>query len=189
MAVLKQPTSTGSLFELADQLPPRGTFVGKCIDVRDVFNVERKKYQSEELERIDLTGFLFGFRSKDGAPHKIASRAFRISGNEKSGLYAFLKAWLGQAPRYGWDYCEMKGKSALITVDHQPSRTKPGAVYAVIASISPLPEGYGEAAQAAPPPAPAPTAPAAAAAAPVPPAPQPAAAAVSVEDSGDELPF
>ena len=182
MAVLKQPTSTGSLFELADQLPPRGTFVAKCIDVKDVFNVERKKYQSEEMERVDLTGFCFGFRTKEGAPHKIASRAFRISGNEKSGLFAFLKAWLGRAPQYGWDYCEMKGRSALITVDHQPSRTKPGAVYAVIASISPLPEGYGETAQATPPPVP-PPAPAAA-------QPQPApAAAVSVEDSGDELPF
>ena len=184
MAVLKQPTSTGSLFELGDQLPPRGTFVAKCIDVRDVFNVERKKYQSEELERVDLTGFLFGFRSKDGAPHKIASRSFRISGNEKSGLFAFLKAWLGQAPRYGWDYVEMKGKNALITVDHQPSRTKPGAVYAVIASISPLPEGYGE--TAAPAPAQQPPAPAAA---PVPPAQPPAAPGVSVDDSGDDIPF
>ena len=188
MAVLKQPTSTGSLFELGEQLPPRATFLGKCIDVKDVFNVERKKYQSEEMERVDLTCFLFGFRAKDGTPHKIASRAFRISGNEKSGLYAFLKAWLGQAPRYGWDYVEMKGKSALITVDHQPSRTKPGAVYAVIASISPLPEGYGET-QAPSAPSPQPPPAAVPAAAPVPPPAPPVAAGVSVDDPGDELPF
>jgi hypothetical protein len=180
MAVLKQPTSTSSLFELPDELPPRGTFVAKCIDVRDVFNVERKKYQSEEMEKVDLTGFLFGFRSRDGKPFRVATRAMKISGSEKSGLFNFLKSWLGQAPQYGWDYCQMKGRSALITVDHQPSRTKPGAVYAIIATISPLPEGYQE-------PAPAPTPTAAPPPAPVPPPAPPQAA--PVEDAGDELPF
>lgn len=186
MAVLKQPTSTGSLFELGDQLPPRGTFVATCINVRDVFNTERKKFQSEELEKVDLTAFLFGFRTRDGAAHRVATRAFKISGSEKSGLFNFLKSWLGQAPRYGWDYVEQKGKKALITVDHQPSRTKPGAVYAVIASISPLPDGYVEppvtAQPIAPPPAPVPVH--------TPPPVQPVAAAPSVEDAGDDaLPF
>lgn len=181
MAVLKQPTTSGSLFELPDELPPRGTFVATCIDVKDLFNVERKKYQSEEFEKVDVTGFLFGFRTRDGKPFRIASRTMRISGSEKSTLHGFLKSWLGQAPKFGWDYCALKGAKALITVDHQPSRTKPGAVYAIIASISPLPEGYGEQPQPAPQPVP-PPAPAAAQHA-------PAAAAVSVEDSGDELPF
>jgi hypothetical protein len=182
MAILKQPTTSGSLFELPDELPPRGTFVATCINVRDVFGVERKKYQSEETEKVDLTGFLFGFRAKDGTAHKIASRSFKISGSEKSGLYAFLKAWLGQAPQYGWDFCEMKGAKALVTIDHQPSRTKPGAVYAVIASISPLPEGYGE----APAPQPAAPTPSPAKLAPAPAAPT---AAPSVADTDDELPF
>ena len=142
MAILKQPTQTSSIFELPAELPPRGTFVGTCIDIKDVFGVERRKYESEEMEKVDLTAFLFGFRTKDGTPHRIATRAMRISGSEKSGLYLFLKSWLGQPPRYGWDYFEMKGKKALITVDHQPSRTKPGVLFAVIASISPLPDGF-----------------------------------------------
>lgn len=176
MAILQQPKSTSSLFELSDEMPPRGTFVATCIDIRDVFGVERQKYQSQKMEKVDLTAFLFGFRTKDGKPFRVATRAMRISGSEKSGLFNLLKSWLGQAPRYGWDYMEMKGKKALITVDHQPSRTKPGAVYAVIASISPLPEGYGDA----------------------PPTPQPAPAAAkpaqgeagpSVEDTPDEVPF
>lgn len=170
MAILQQPKSTSSLFELPEELPPRGTFVATCIDIRDVFGVERQKYQSQEMEKVDLTAFLFGFRTKDGKPFRVATRAMRISGSEKSGLFNLLKSWLGQAPRYGWDYMEMKGKKALITVDHQPSRTKPGAVYAVIASISPLPEGYGEQPQAPQPTPPAPTSP-------------------SVEDTPDEVPF
>ena len=176
MAVLTQPKSSSSLFELPDELPPRGTFVATCIDIRDVFGVERQKYQSQEMERVDLTAFLFGYRTKDGKPYRVATRAMKISGSEKSGLYAFLKSWLGQAPRFGWDYCELKGRKALITVDHQPSRTKPGAVYAVIASISPLPEGYGE----VPPPAEAGRAAA---------KPAQGEAGPSVEDAQDEVPF
>jgi hypothetical protein len=175
MAVLQQPKSSSSLFELPDELPPRGTFVATCIDIRDVFGVERQKFQSQEMEKVDVTAFLFGFRTRDGKPFKVATRAMKISGSEKSGLFNLLKSWLGQAPRYGWDYMEMKGKKALITVDHQPSRTKPGAVYAVIASISPLPEGYGEQAQPVAPPVAA--------------TPPPAAAAPSVDDVEDEIPF
>jgi hypothetical protein len=176
MAVLPQPKSSSSLFELPDELPPRGTFVATCIDIRDVFGVERQKFQSQEMEKVDVTAFLFGFRTKDGKPFKVATRAMKISGSEKSGLFILLKSWLGQAPRYGWDYMEMKGKKALITVDHQPSRTKPGAVYAVIASISPLPEGYGEQPPLAP------------AKPPVGEAVTPPAAA-SVDDADDEVPF
>ena len=169
MAILKQPTSSGSLFELPDELPPRGTFVATCTDVKDVFGVERKRFQSEELEKVDLTGFLFGFRNREGKAFRVATKSFKISGSEKSGLYAFLKSWLGRAPKYGWDYVEMKGRKALITVDHQPSRTKPGAVYAVIASISPLPDGFDDTS------APAQT-------------PPPATSAPSVEDAGDSFP-
>ena len=179
MAVLPQPKSSSSLFELPDELPPRGTFVATCIDIRDVFGVERQKYQSQEMERVDLTAFLFGYRTKDGKPYRVATRAMRISGSDKSSLFAFLKSWLGQAPRHGWDYMELKGKKALITVDHQPSRTKPGVFYAVIASISPLPEGYGDAPQA-----PQPAAPAVAAA-----KPAQGEAGPSVEDAQDEVPF
>jgi hypothetical protein len=191
MAILKQPTTSGSLFELPDELPPRGTFVATCIDVKDVFGVERKKFQSEETERVDVTGFLFGYRTRDGKPCRVASRSMKISGSEKSSLFGFLKAWLGRAPQFGWDYCTLKGQKALITVDHQPSRTRPGAVYAVIASVSPVPEGFGEAPPPAsalvPPPAPPPSPrpweqPAPAASAPPP-------QAAPVEDAGDELPF
>jgi hypothetical protein len=68
---------------------------------------------------------------------------------------------------------EMKGKKALVTVEHIQSTRNPGQVFAGIASISPVPEGYQT-------PPSAPTQPQAA------PAP---AAAPATEDEGDELPF
>ncbi len=170
MAILTAPKSQ-QLFETGTEIPPKGTFIATCIDIRDVFNVERKKFQSEEMEKVDLTGFLFGFRDKAGKPFKIASRAFRISGNEKSSLFAFLKSWLGQPPKMGWDYMELKGRKALVTIDHTPSKRTPGLTFADIVSISPVPEGFQ-------PPAPAPATPT------VPP-PVP----VTVEDDNEPLPF
>ena len=184
MAILKEPT-VNRVFDTGEETPPRGTFVATCIDIKDMFGVERPKYENpSELERVDLTAFLFGYRDREGRPHKIASKTMRISAKENSNLFAFLKSWLGRAPQYGWDYCEMKGQKALITVDHTPSRKYPGIVYADIVTISPVPEGFG---QTAPAPAPAPVAPPR----PTPPRPPPAAPAVPapVEDNDDPLPF
>ena len=164
MAVLSVPKSA-QMFETGE-LAPKGTFVATCIDIRDVFGVERKKFQSEETEKVDLTAFLFGLRDKAGTPFKVASRSFKITGNEKGNLFAFLKAWLGEPPKMGWDYMAMKGKKALITVEHIQSTRNPGQVFAGIASISPVPEGF----EAAPAPA-------------QPQTPPPA------KDEDDELPF
>ncbi len=149
MAILKEPT-VNRVFDTGEETPPRGTFVATCIDIKDMFGVERPKYENpSELERVDLTAFLFGFRDREGRPYKIASKTMRISAKENSNLFAFLKSWLGRAPQYGWDYCELKGQKALITVDHTPSRKYAGVVYADIVTISPVPEGFG--APAAPP--------------------------------------
>ena len=171
MAILTAPKTT-QMFETGE-LAPKGTFIASCIDIKDVFGVERRKFQSEETEKVDLTAFLFGFRDKQGKPFKVASRSFRISGNEKSNLFAFLKAWLGEAPKMGWDYMELKGRKALLTVEHIPSAKNPGQVYGGIASISPVPEGFQTPATATSQPQ----------AAPAP------AAAPAAEDEDDELPF
>lgn len=145
MAVLTKPVSTGvgRMFDTGDKLAEKGTYVATCLDIKDVFGVERRKFQSEEMEKVDLTAFLFGYRDQAGNAHKISSKSMKISGNEKSTLYGFLKAWLGRAPTYGWDYAEMKGKKALITVDHEISKNG-DREYANIISISPLPAGMAE---------------------------------------------
>jgi hypothetical protein len=144
MAVLQQPTNHSHPFadQIGDNLPPVGTYVATIIDVRDVFGVQRQKFQSQEIETVDLTCFLFGFRDAQGTPHKVASRQMRISGNEKSALFHFLKSLLGKAPAYGWDYCTLKGQKCLLTVEHLQRRDGSG-VFAAIAALSPVPAGYG----------------------------------------------
>jgi len=186
MAVLQQPISHSNPFaqQIGDALAPAGTFVATVLDIQDVFGVTRQKFQSTETEKVDLTAFLFGFRDGQGQPHKVASRQMRISGNEKSALFSFLKSLLGKAPGYGWDYCSLKGAKCLLTVEHVQRRDGSG-VYAAIAALSPVPAGYPTSSVAAPTAAPPPQAqaqPAPAAS----PTPQPVPTATAAED---DVPF
>lgn len=145
MAIFSEPqasSNTYNLFreEIKDDVATPGQHVAKCIDVRDVYGVQQRKFQSEEMETVDLTAFLFQYKDEDGNNNLIASKPVKISGHEKSALYAFLKSWGGKAPAYGFDTATLKGKYALITVEHEPSKKTPGKVYPKITSIVPVPK-------------------------------------------------
>jgi len=145
MAKLPPPGNTGNPFadQIGDDLAPMGTFGASILDIKDAFGVERQKYESTEMETVDLTCFLFGFRDQQGVEHRVASKRMRISGNEKSALFGFLKGLLGKAPEVGYDYCDLKGSRCLITAEHVQRKNGSGT-YAAIASLSPLPPGYGD---------------------------------------------
>jgi hypothetical protein len=135
---------------IGDDLAPAGTWMATIVDIQDEFGVTRPKYENpQETEVVDLTCFLFGFRDQANQPHMLASRSMRISGNEKSTLFGFLKAILGRAPQYGWDYCELKGAKCLLTVEHAPRRDG-GGVFPSVAALSPVPTGFGGQAPSAP---------------------------------------
>lgn len=191
MAVLKKPVFNKNPFaeQIGDDLAPKGTFTATIIDIKDEFGVKRQKYQSQETEEVDLTTFLFGFRTKDGKRHKVASKTMKISGSEQSNLFGFLKNLLGHSPEYGWDYLILRGDKCFVTVEHLERKNGDG-VYANIASLSPIPEGYdgGEPAQQPsdpkpPQPSPQPQLPATAVS--VPNAPQ----GPSVDSQENEVPF
>ncbi|EDY84922.1 hypothetical protein VDG1235_4556 [Verrucomicrobiia bacterium DG1235] len=135
MAKLAQPSA--STFEVGE-LAPAGTFVATCLDVLDQFGVERPKFENpNESEKIDVTRFLFGLRGQDGNIYKVQSYEFRISGSPKSNLFKFLTAWLGNPPKYGWDYCELKGQGAMITIAHKQNRDNT-RTFASLNSIAPV---------------------------------------------------
>lgn len=144
MAVLEKPMVNSDPFteRVGPGLSAPGTFVAVVEDIVDEFQVERRKFQSEELEKVDLTCFLFQYQDGSGKVNRISSRRMKISGHEQSTLFGFLKSILGRAPRMGWDYLELKGHRCLITVEHLPRRDGQG-VFAAIASLSPLPPGMG----------------------------------------------
>jgi len=155
MAILIQPTAKNTnpfTDVIGDDVAPAGTYQMTVIDIKDEFGVIRPKFENPaETKKVDLTTFLFGFRDQLNMPHRIASRSMKISGNEKSALYAFLKGILGKAPSYGWDYCTLKGSKCLVTVEHKAKNNGQG-YYPAIAALSPMPVGM----PAAPTPVPAP---------------------------------
>ena len=180
MAVLQEQSSKSMnpfIEQIKDDLAPAGTVVATIIDIKDQFGVVRPSFDNPQVtEVVDLTTFLFGFRDQAGQPHRIASKTMRISGNEKSNLFGFLKSALGSAPKYGWDYCEMKGKKCLITIAHEAKRNGQG-VFPTIAALCPVPAGMATGVPAAVPPQ----------AMPAVPSPAPAPVPAPVDD--EPLPF
>ena len=136
MATLPPPKSNSS-FGIKDSAP-KGTYVCTCLLVRDEFGVMRKKFQAEELVKTDITRFLFGFVHKSGKQFFVESKEMKISSYPKSALFAFLKSWLGEPPKVGWDYCSLIGSGALVTVEHTPSQKNPGQFWSNIASVAPV---------------------------------------------------
>jgi hypothetical protein len=141
MAVLQQPQSAAGFGPRITELAPKGTYLATIVDIIDRFDVERPKYDNPtEMEKLDLTMFVFGFKAKDGKLYLVKSSDMRISVNEKAKLYGFLQSLTGEAPRIGWDYCELKGSGAQITVAHKESKRTAGKIYATISSVAPVME-------------------------------------------------
>jgi len=112
----KIPDNKPSALANLGEPPPKGIHIAVCFDCVDQYNVERKKYQSEETDIVNLTRFIFGVKLKDGSLRKIASKAMKISNHENSALRAFLTSWLGEAPKPGFDTATLKGKGAQLTL-------------------------------------------------------------------------
>lgn len=136
MAKLAAP-SGGSGLQI-EHLAPPGQYLAVCILINDLFGQERTKFQSQEKELQDVTRFVFGVIAPDGRPYLIQTFEFKISGAPGSNLMAFLTSWVGQTPQMGWDYAEMLGRGAMITIQHKPSAKNPSKIYADITTISPV---------------------------------------------------
>ena len=141
MAILEQPPASGGSktgWDLPDSLPPAGTFLAVCCGCKDSFDVERPTFDDPSvIEKVNLTRFAFGFTAQDGINYVVTTREFKISAHEKANLFQHLMQWLGHPPTIGWDYMEMVGKGAQITVGHESSR-KTGRTFPTIATIAPV---------------------------------------------------
>lgn len=146
MAILTAPESAaGSLFgPRITELAPKGTYLATIVDIVDTFDVVRPKYEDPTVtEKVNLTTFVFGIKGKDGKLYLVNTgnspmTAMKISGNEKSKLYGFLASLTGEPPKMGWDYSELKGSGAQITIGHKESKRTAGKMYAVVSSVAPV---------------------------------------------------
>jgi hypothetical protein len=112
----KLPENKTSALSNLGEPPSKGTYLAVCVDVVDEYNVTRRKYESDEMETVNLTRFIFGVKTKDGSLRKIATKPMKISNHENSALSAFLVSWLGEAQKSGFDTATLKGKAAQLTI-------------------------------------------------------------------------
>jgi len=145
LAVIPKPENHASfdIFELGEDqpLPPAGSYIATCVDIKDVFEVTRTKFKSEETEKVDLTYFLFNF-THGGVEYRINSNTngMKISGYETSNLVKFLNNWMGVAPPTGtdWDYAvELLNQKAMISISHEEKTD--GRIWAKLRTIAPVP--------------------------------------------------
>jgi len=136
----KIPESSGSGLSDMGPPPPAGNYLAVCVEVIDLYGVDRKKYESEEMEKVDVTRFVFGVKTKSGQLHKIATREMKITSGPKANLTKFLKAWTGENPKPGMDTEDLKGKGGQITVTAEEARN--GKTYNNITGIAPVLDGY-----------------------------------------------
>ena len=132
MAILTTNSGGGSRSRIKnqDELPPKGKYIATCIGIQDQYGVERKKFESDDVEKVDLTTFYFGFKCKEGRPWAIKTRDMKISLHERAALHKFLKEWLGEAPAAGLDTASLVGRGAEIRVELTPSQRTPGRYFA-----------------------------------------------------------
>lgn len=148
---MKLEPQTGGTFgyNIPNQpLPAAGQYVGICLDIQDQFGVDRKKYQSEIMEKRDVTRFLFGILDRDRKMFLVQTFEFNISGAAQGNLVEFLQGWQNRSP-YDFDYCSLVGHGAMLTIGHKESKKQQGLWYAVIQAITPVyPSLQGEIPQA-----------------------------------------
>jgi hypothetical protein len=139
MAILEAPKQFSRI--KLEGLAIKGTFIATCIDVEDRFGVQRKKYESEDMETVNLTRFYFGYKGKDGTPHIVATKPLKLSAHEKSELVKLITAWTTDKPGPGFDTQKMLGKGAQITVAHVEGGRGNGQRFANILSVGPVMDG------------------------------------------------
>lgn len=126
MAILKASNNNPARRIKSDELPPKGRYIAVCIANDDRFGVERQKFESTEMEIVDLTTFYFGFKTKEGVPMVIKTRDFKIAKtnpfHEKAALMGFIKQWAEFAPTSGFDTASLVGRGAEIRIEHKPNR-------------------------------------------------------------------
>jgi hypothetical protein len=122
------------------ELCPEGEYVGTCNHIQDEFNVERKKFNSDQTELANVTRFTFRVSDRD-KEYDLSTKKMKINGHSNSALSLFLRSWLGCLPENkGWDYCELKGKKALLSIRHVQSKQNSDHVFANIVNIMPFTE-------------------------------------------------
>ncbi len=140
MAILTQQSTGSGTFQSYDitTLAPAGAFPARLVDIMETFGVERTKYQSTEIEVVDVCRFLFAVNDENGKAWLVQTKEMAQKTNEKSNLMKFLKSLKGKEPPVDgtYDFCTEIGSVAQVTIEHKTSKS--GKVYGQVAGVAPL---------------------------------------------------
>ena len=136
MAILQAIQSGGDYrsYKL-ETLAPKGNYAATCVDCLESMGVERTKWQSEEMETVDLLRYLFIVDTKEG-PFFVQTNEMKISAYKEAALAKFIQSWTGDLPGPGFDTMNMIGEGCTIGINHKTSGR--GTTYPIITSIGPL---------------------------------------------------
>ncbi len=115
---------------------PEGEYTAVCNDIEDKWNVTRVNYKTKANELVNVTQFTFRVTAVD-KEYDVTTKEMKINGHPKSNLCLFLTSWKGEElPKPGtWDYCEMKGETAIVSIKHAQSKDDNNLFFANIACI------------------------------------------------------
>jgi hypothetical protein len=148
MALIPPDKGGGEAFDLVNASPlPAGSHHATVHRVIDQIGVERKKFQSEETEIVNLCTLVFASTGRDGVERYAATRAMRISSSPKASLFEIIQSLTGEVPQVGGDTQALLGLPAIIKVVSEKGNN--GKTYLSVKSAVQPPE-------AAPAPAPQP---------------------------------
>lgn len=125
------------------ELPPAGTYVGRCFRVLDL-GTHQSTFNGQTRDRrlLLVTFELLGEEGqmKDGRPFAIGRR-FTLSLHEKAGLRKMLETWRGKpyVDGEGVDLRKVAGQYGLVAVTIDS--TGEGKTFANLASVVALPKG------------------------------------------------
>ena len=114
---------------------PEGEYTAVCNDIEDKWNVTRVNYKTKANELANVTQFFFRVKAGD-KEYDVSTKEMKINGHPKSNLCLFLTSWRGSLPQTkDWDYCDMKGEKAVVSIKHNQSEHDKNMLFANIASI------------------------------------------------------
>ena len=139
-----QPSSGGSnlSWDLTKYKHEDGTYPATLADCIYEEGIERRKFESDEMEECNLAIFLFAYLDDDDEVVFAQTFSYKVSTSEKSSFIKFLSNMRGKTPpldgTYDW-HTEM-GRKVNLTIESKTS--KKGTVYGAVTGVAPLGKKY-----------------------------------------------
>lgn len=121
---------------------PAGNHAARVCEVAFLGTVHVEfKGVAKDVPQIKISFEIPGELREDGQPFVVSTMPMTASTNKKASFRKLCLGILGEEPGNDFDSDKLLGKTCLINVIHNKSKTDPNITYANITGASPLPKG------------------------------------------------